>query len=703
VRSTNDPEVTTIDAAGAGSVVTCAGGEGPDTVLEGFTITGGAAIYGGGMYIDGSSPTVTDCTFSGNSAANHGGGMFNLSSSPTVTNGTFSGNSAQLDGGGMYNSHSSPTVTHCSFSGNSAGDYGGGMFNYAYSSPTVTSCTFSGNSAANHGGGMGNHTQSSPTVTNGTFSGNSAQLDGGGMYNNSNSSPTVTHCSFSGNSGGYYGGGMFNYANSSPAVTNCTFSGNSALLYGGAMANYSSSPTVTNCILWGDTAPSDPEIAGGGATTVAYSDVQGWPTPGVDGIIDADPLFVDADGADDIYGTEDDDLRLLHGSPCIDAGDGTVVTEAGDLDGNPRIMDGDGDDVAVVDMGAYEYAPDCDENGILDFCDIDCDAFDGACNVPGCGTSNDCNGNKVPDHCEIPVTSGGLCLVDCDPDCNANGIPDACDISGGSSLDANANGVPDECEYLVPEPLVGTGEEARTNRYLRFVVPVPAVAGVREEVIRMRRMSLDGLKADGTGVLYVAPPMAAPEEDSAHPGLTFTAAPLWCDPYVHGWSAEGIVSAYGAELMPGSVYEVQRAGADCADLLTNEACWSEPLVITTAKFGDIWPLFDEPGGPTQPDFSDIAAMVRKFQSGSEAPIKAVAQLQPNCVFPERPIDFKDIAADVQAFVGTPYASTCHGPCPCPPTVTCGATECTSDAGCVGFGDGMCINGSCMDPCGRCQP
>ena len=57
-------------------------------------------------------------------------------------------------------------------------------------------------------------------------------------------------------------------------------------------------------------------------------------------------------------------LRLLPGSPCIDAGDNSAVPagEPKDLDGNPRVVDGDGDvkpwtGVAeTVDMGAYEYA-----------------------------------------------------------------------------------------------------------------------------------------------------------------------------------------------------------------------------------------------------------------------------------------------------------------------------------------------------------
>ncbi len=81
----------------------------------------------------------------------------------------------------------------------------------------------------------------------------------------------------------------------------------------------------------------------------------GWPG---EGNIDADPLFVDPDGADDVTGTLDDDFRLNEGSPCIDAGDNAAPElPARDLDGNPRVADGNGDIVAVVDMGAYEVQP----------------------------------------------------------------------------------------------------------------------------------------------------------------------------------------------------------------------------------------------------------------------------------------------------------------------------------------------------------
>ncbi|MHC4970688.1 MAG: right-handed parallel beta-helix repeat-containing protein, partial [Planctomycetota bacterium] len=151
LRSSDGPDATVIDPQGSGSGVRCESGEGLDTILDGFTIRGGST----GMYNSGgSSPTVANCTFSGNTAAT-GGGMYNyFDSGPTVTDCTFSGNSSTYGGGGMANVlNSNPTVTNCTFSGNTAGDDpssgdGGGMYNQE-SSPTLINCVFSDNSALN--------------------------------------------------------------------------------------------------------------------------------------------------------------------------------------------------------------------------------------------------------------------------------------------------------------------------------------------------------------------------------------------------------------------------------------------------------------------------------------------------------------------------------------------------------------------------
>ena len=308
-------------------------------IIDGFTIKSGDAIGldGGGMYNNSGSPTVTNCTFSGNRAGNYGGGMYNTSSSPTLTNCIFSGNSADSNGGGICNFQSSPTVTNCIFSGNSA-DTGGGMVNVTSSSPSVSNCIFSGNSA---------------------------EL-GGGMVNFNNSSPSLINCIFSGNSANSYSGGMHN-DKSSPTMTNCTFSGNSADI-GGGMANFnSSSLTVTNCIIWGNSAPNGPQLAlDNSSLTISYSDLEGDQTEvpitnggilnWVIGNINLNPDFQDADGSDNTQGTADDNLRLSTISPCIDAGYNAALppTVSTDLDGYQRIVDGNNDGTATVDMGAYE-------------------------------------------------------------------------------------------------------------------------------------------------------------------------------------------------------------------------------------------------------------------------------------------------------------------------------------------------------------
>ena len=359
LRSSGGAAVTIIDATGAADpgdgkpVVRCDNGESASTVLDGFTITGGTGETG-----------LSGAAFA------RGGGMFNNGTSPTVTNCTFSGNTVNFHGGGMFNIVSSPAVTNCTFDGNSAGS-GGGMSNFATSDPIVANCKFSGNTAEQAGGGIFNN-GSSPTVANCKFNGNAADL-GGGMYTFLGS-PTVTNCMFTGNEALFDGGGMMNRLGS-PTVTGCTFGGNTALSDGGGMHNLDScDPDISNCIFWmnSDFGGADEsgqihndDTLGPNFPTVNFSDTQGgWTGLGGIGNINADPQFMDADGPDNIVGTEDDDLRLKPGSPCIDSGDPAYIAGAGesDLDGHDRIL------CDRIEMGAYEFAGDfaCDQTIDLD-------------------------------------------------------------------------------------------------------------------------------------------------------------------------------------------------------------------------------------------------------------------------------------------------------------------------------------------------
>lgn len=116
--------------------------------LDGFTISGGNA-NGGNSYISVNGQGIY---------RGYGGGMFNNSSSPTLSNCTFSGNSAS-DGGGMYNENSSPKLYNCTFSGNNAFLYGGGMRNWDNSSPKLYNCIVLGNNS-----GIANEVNSNPDI-----------------------------------------------------------------------------------------------------------------------------------------------------------------------------------------------------------------------------------------------------------------------------------------------------------------------------------------------------------------------------------------------------------------------------------------------------------------------------------------------------------------------------------------------------------
>jgi hypothetical protein len=100
--------------------------------------------------------------------------------------------------------------------------------------------------------------------------------------------------------------------------------------------------------------------------------------------------------------------------------------------------------------------PDCNDNGIADEADIASHSSDD-CNgnvIPDeCEPDEDCNGNGTQDICDIAAGTSQDCERnrvpdECEPfeDCNDNGWRDACDAAAGVSRDCNFNNVPDECE-----------------------------------------------------------------------------------------------------------------------------------------------------------------------------------------------------------------------------------------------------------------
>jgi len=187
------------------------------------------------------------------------GGVYCFGSSPTISKCIISGNR----GGGIDCSDSSATITNCMISGN-----GDGIDSWK-SSPIITRCIISKNLSCgiycgenssltlvnctiseNLGTGL-SFANSTATVHGCTISGNNdeSSANGGGICCLSSSSPTITDCLISGNSSGA-GGGIACDWGCSPVISGCTITGNLANTAGGGiLCGGNASPILVNCII----------------------------------------------------------------------------------------------------------------------------------------------------------------------------------------------------------------------------------------------------------------------------------------------------------------------------------------------------------------------------------------------------------------------------------------------------------------------
>jgi len=216
-------------------------------------------------------------------------------------------------------------------------------------------------------------------------------------------------------------------------------------------------------------------------------------------------------------------------------------------------------------------------------------------------------------------------------------------------------GIPDECLCLAPEPPLPETGGVEKSRYLSFEVPDPVTSGGALQAIRVRFTQLTGFESFNDEVRWVGPPSAFPE--SANPPTTFKGASLQCEPYFADWTGTGLLHVFSAGIVPSSDFAVQMV-SDCCPALTEEACYSEVLVGSTGQWGDVVLPF---GGGSQPNFTDVSAIVDKFRGVATAVITARADLAPNV--PDTVANFTDISIDVDAFRG--FAYPFGGPQPCP--------------------------------------
>jgi hypothetical protein len=279
--------------------------DGATVVISGVTLTGGngtGAIdsgNAGAVYVNAGTLTLESVHVTGNSVTGlsfAGGVYFNGGSNHRIRNSTFSNNVSDTDCGGFFNTGGSVTIVNSTFSGNSA--------------------TGQGDPGSGQGGAF--CSDADTTLRNVTISGNTA-LDAGGFV---------------------HGTGTLNTGNSIIAGNTATGAGNPP-----EIRFVSGTFTSAGNNLVGDSAGDSTNT--GNPVTYQGSDVQNTP-----------PSL----GALQNNGGTTPTRALLAGSPAIDAGSDALAVDPFDSSalttdqrGTMRILDGNGDSTATVDIGAFEF------------------------------------------------------------------------------------------------------------------------------------------------------------------------------------------------------------------------------------------------------------------------------------------------------------------------------------------------------------
>ncbi|MEY2511173.1 MAG: hypothetical protein QOE26_1936 [Verrucomicrobiota bacterium] len=237
--------------------------------ISGIKVTNGFGVFtqGGAISnIDGSTLTVSNCVFSGNSGASGEAGAIDSESSIlTVTNCTFANNTTPQVGGAIQTSFSDTTVASCTFNGNQASGNGGAIYKSGNNPMSVTNCIFNQNSAQGFGGAIYNvcvagATQTT-TVRDSTFTGNTSSAQSGGALAGFFGGYTLDNCTFANNTASNGGGGIFNQ-NGALLLTNCTLANNTASQTGGGIHNqgdgngFAGIATVTSSTFSRNAAPN---------------------------------------------------------------------------------------------------------------------------------------------------------------------------------------------------------------------------------------------------------------------------------------------------------------------------------------------------------------------------------------------------------------------------------------------------------------
>jgi predicted outer membrane repeat protein len=363
-----------------------------NTATEDGGVAGGGE-GGGAIYLKGGiAGTVENSTFTGNQAAN-GGAIHLLGADLSATGSSFDGNIANHafdngGGGAIYvdgtrNHSGSINLTDSSFTNNTTNNLGGVIFSFPEGTGTTTvdGCVMDGNTASGKGLGGAIYHQSAhgngPLIVRDSALVNNRSYSQGGALWSISAPVTVINSTFVGNTAlnpdpnpdpaWKAGSGGAITAADGVEIINSTIVGNSAGFVGGGVSgsgNDPNSPIIArNTIIANNTGGNEWGIQqnctsnltdGGNNIQFPQKQTSNWNDyECFEGQAAVDPLLEALPGSGP---ATERVLALQDNSPAIDAANPTHCP-ATDQRGVPRPVDGDGDNVAVCDIGAFEWTP----------------------------------------------------------------------------------------------------------------------------------------------------------------------------------------------------------------------------------------------------------------------------------------------------------------------------------------------------------
>ncbi len=295
---------------------------GSHAILENIHVHGNTGIYGAGIFINNSSPTLTNCVIENNalitdnqSSSPLGGGVHLVNSTVSMTDCSVDGHTDCFEGGGIYSSDASTlTMVGGSVSNNSAAGNGGGLY---FSGGSLNLLRVAINDNSNlptstfmNGGGL-YATAATVSMDSLVVSGNTANAGGGAIFNVCDM-VEVSNSSIIGNFGQFFGGGMYFQNTTNAVVAQNTIIENSSPLSGGGglYVQGPSTPDISNNIIaynTGGTTFANGVAVGAAPELLHCNDVfsnvgtnySGVDDPtGSDGNISVDPQFCDMEAGD---------------------------------------------------------------------------------------------------------------------------------------------------------------------------------------------------------------------------------------------------------------------------------------------------------------------------------------------------------------------------------------------------------------------